>query len=68
MNSEKLSNEDVWSIVENEGLGYAIQHYMSYNRIADPILAEKWKQAAQLLDEIDTLLDRCKPDFDDEVD
>lgn len=51
-----MTNKEVSSIVENEGLGYAIAHYMSGDDIEDPILKEKWKQAQILLREIESML------------
>lgn len=48
----KLSNQEVAEVVECEGLGYAIQHYLSADRIEDEDLAELWAEAAALLDDI----------------
>ena len=56
MKNEQLSNLEIYYIVECEGLGYAIQHYMSSDRIADEYLAKKWKQCGELLNEIEDIL------------
>lgn len=49
---EEFSNEDVTSIIDNEGLSYAIQHYIGSNQIEDPKLAVLWKEARCILDKI----------------
>lgn len=51
-----MTLEEVAVIVDNEGLGYAIAHYMSEDEIDDPILKEKWKQTSKLLKEIEDML------------
>jgi hypothetical protein len=50
----------VAGIVDNEGLGYAIQHYLDPARIADPVLREKWAAAAKILNDIDEILDPAR--------
>lgn len=58
MPTEKLlSDDDVAAVVEAEGLGYAVQHYMSADRIANPKLRGLWKRAADALDAIDKILE-----------
>ena len=51
-----MTLEDVAHIVDAEGLGYAIESYMSGDQIDDPVLKEKWNQAAKLLQEIRSML------------
>jgi hypothetical protein len=48
---------DVAGIVEQEGLGYAVQHYLSAERIQDAKLADLWGRAKGLLNEIETYLE-----------
>lgn len=48
----KKSLQEVRDIIESEGLGYAIQAYISGNSIEDAWLAKKWNQASELLYEI----------------
>jgi hypothetical protein len=50
--TKKLTVLGVAAVIENEGLGYAIQHYMSGDHIADPALAKMWDDAAKLLSQI----------------
>jgi hypothetical protein len=52
MSDEKYSIEQVADIVESEGLGYAIQHYMSADSIEDEDLARLWRIAKEALDQI----------------
>lgn len=51
--SRKKSVDQVAEIIETEGLGYAIQHYLSPENIADKKLADMWQRAAALLKEIE---------------
>lgn len=53
MAKTKYTNVGVARIIENEGLEYAIRHYMSGDSIVDPKLAEMWDEASKLLDEIE---------------
>lgn len=55
MAETKLSNRKVAQIVDSEGIGYAVQHYMSADSIADPELASLWQQAAEVLGKIEKL-------------
>ena len=54
--SAKKSNQQVADIVESEGLGYAVQHYMGADAIKDPKLAALWKTAKDALDAIEAML------------
>jgi hypothetical protein len=49
----KVSVEDVKFIIENEGIGYAIQHYLPYGDIEDNQLSLMWKNAEQILNSIE---------------
>ena len=54
---KQLSIEELRDVVENEGLGYAIQYAVDSGDIADPEIQEKWEQAKGLLEEIEEALD-----------
>jgi hypothetical protein len=51
--SDKLTIREIRDIIETEGLGEAIQNYLSAVEILDDNLAKKWRKCAQLLDEIE---------------
>lgn len=55
---KKFTVLGVAQIIENEGLGYAIQHYMRGKDIADPKLAAMWDECRDLMDEIDRMCQR----------
>lgn len=57
---KKYSLEELAQVVESEGLGYAIQHYLDAERIEDPEMAALWKQCAELMDQIDKKLEPYK--------
>lgn len=48
----KYTIKEVGEIIDNEGLGYAIQNYMRGSSIKDPVLAKMWDDCADLLDKI----------------
>lgn len=54
---EKLTVEEIAAVVDNEGLDYAIQHYLSSDRIADPELAKLWQDAAAALSAVSSYLE-----------
>ncbi len=67
----KLTINEVASVIECEEFGYAVQHYMSGDRIADPYLADMWIQCADLMNSIQRYIeDNADPDEDglDELD
>ncbi len=53
---DKVSVEDIVSIVENEGLGYAVGEYLDAESIKDKTLAKLWGQAQDALDEVEHYL------------
>lgn len=53
---KKYTNKQVAEIVENEGLGYAVQHYMSSEDIKDKELAKQWEVAKGALNTITNIL------------
>ena len=48
-----MTVSEVSDRINNEGLGYAIQHYMRGKDIKDPVLAKMWDEAAALLNKIE---------------
>lgn len=54
---DKRDLQHVADIVDIEGLGYAIQCYMSGDGIADPELAAKWDACQALMNEIEHILE-----------
>ena len=48
----KKSLQEVADIVEIEGLGYAVQSYLSADSIKDPEVSRLWHQAKTALDAI----------------
>lgn len=53
MKDEKATVEDLKIIINTEGIGYAIQYYISAKEIEDKELARLWKRAKKLLDLIE---------------
>lgn len=53
---EKYSIEQVADAVEGEGLGYALQTYLSADKIEDEDLARLWRIAKEAPDGIDAIL------------
>lgn len=66
MAKRKQSVSEIASIVENEGLGYAIQSYISASSIKDEDLADMWERAHELLAEIEQYIEDNADDVDDE--
>jgi hypothetical protein len=56
MEIKKKDLFEVAQIVNSEGIGYAVQDYMSGEWIENPELAELWDRASDLLDKIDAIL------------
>ena len=48
MPSDK-SNGDAVAIINNEGIGYAVRHYISGSAFKDPETAKRWKAADDAL-------------------
>ncbi len=55
--AKELGLQTVAEIVDNEGLGYAVLHYLSGVSIEDPELAKLWDEAAVILKKIETILE-----------
>lgn len=64
---EKLTLRQIKVTVEDEGLGYSIESYLSHKAIADEELAEWWEEARVLMEKIMTKLDEV-PDEEEEDD
>jgi hypothetical protein len=56
MSGKKYSTKQVMEIIECEGLGYAVQYYMSGENIDDPELARLWDDAQEALRKIEQKL------------
>ena len=54
--TKMLDVEQLREVVENDGLGYAIQNGVAPEEVEDDDLREKWEQAADLLNEIEEAL------------
>jgi hypothetical protein len=63
---DKWTNEQIASKVESEGLGYMIEAYLSHDSIEDDDLAMMWKDAAELLSEIQNHLEPFMNNDDEE--
>jgi hypothetical protein len=59
----QLTNKEMAELVECEGLGYAVGHYLCYTQIEDYDLANEWRLAQIHLENIMT---RLKPYFETE--
>ena len=68
MAKRKFSISEIAGIIENEGLGYAVQHYMSGSSIKDEDLADMWDRARELLNEIEEYVEENADDVDDSDD
>lgn len=53
---ELYSNAEVHALIENEGIGYAVQDYLRADRIQDEDLAQMWADARELLNCIEAYL------------
>lgn len=64
---QRLSMDDMVGIVDNEGLGYAIQSYIGADRV--PLEMEPhWRAAAEAMDAIQAMIDKQTGDNEDEGD
>ena len=54
--SEKMSIREVADLVENEGIGYAIECYLGADEIEDENLRDKWRRVGVLIGEIREIL------------
>ena len=57
MTESKKDLEYVGNLVSSDGLGYAIQSGIGYKNIKDKKLASLWKQASDIMDEIEKYLE-----------
>lgn len=65
---QTLTNLDVATIVEQEGLDYAITAYINSNAIEDKKLATLWQKAAEILNEIENILELEEVEVDPDED
>lgn len=64
----KRTVEEIADIINAEGLGYAIQHYLSGSNIEDQKLSKMWDEAESLLcrieERIESLMRKKDPDWE----
>lgn len=59
--TKKMTNKEIAQIVENEGLGYAIEDYMDGTNFLDANLKVHWQHAKREMDAIMVIL---QPEID----
>lgn len=52
----EYTNGDAVDILENEGTGYAVQHYIDGDSFKDPETRRLWNEAALALNELESHL------------
>ncbi|MHA2064993.1 MAG: hypothetical protein ACXABY_11520 [Candidatus Thorarchaeota archaeon] len=55
---KKYSIQDVKDIIEMEGLGYALAHYVTAERIEDMALKHAWDVAQSAIRTIESILEK----------
>lgn len=55
---EKHSIEKIVDIINSEGTGYAVQHYLGYDNIQDEELARLWKIGEETLNAIESYIEK----------
>lgn len=63
---ELYSNEEVFALIENEGIGYAIRYCLNADRIQDADLAAMWDEARQVINDIESYLADFAPNEGDD--
>jgi len=63
--SPKYSNKRAFQIINQEGIGYAVQSYCSADDFADPRTVELWQKACDALNVLESYLEQFK-DSDNE--
>lgn len=58
----ELSNKKAKQIIDNEGVGYAVQHYIDGSEFSDPQTVKLWNKACSSLDDLEEYLG----DFDED--
>lgn len=56
MSEDLKTNGYAVDCIENEGTGYAVQHYISGSKFKDPETARLWTLAAETLDALEAHL------------
>ena len=56
--ARKMSNEEINELIDEEGLGYAIQSSLSWKNIEDPKLAKAWREASDAMSKVENILGR----------
>ena len=57
-----LDNHEARQIIENEGIGYAVQSYIDGDEFKDPETRKLWNEADKALSDLESYLD----DFDED--
>ena len=60
-----FDNAELAVIIEDEGIGYAVEEYVDIERISDPRTRELWTQARWLLGEISQRCFRARAALED---
>jgi len=63
---EKKTIEDLYYIVENEGLGYAVADYVNADTIEDDEMRNLWKEAEEASKKVQRILDKWEEENEDE--
>jgi hypothetical protein len=62
----KHTNEEIYNIIDKEGLGYAVTSYLNSDNIEDEKLVELWKIAQRALLDIENYLSLVLPDYEEQ--
>lgn len=63
---KKKTIEDLYDIVQNEGLGYAVADYVNPDTIEDDEMRKLWKEADEALKKVQRVLDKWEEENEDE--
>jgi len=55
---KKKTIEDLYDIVQNEGLGYAVSDYVNADTIEDDEMRKLWENASEALKKVEDALDK----------
>ncbi|WP_425203736.1 hypothetical protein [Priestia megaterium] len=65
MTRKKKTIEDLYYIVENEGLGYAVADYVNPDTIEDDEMKKLWEEAEAALSKVQKVLDKWGEENED---
>ncbi|TPF18053.1 hypothetical protein [Priestia megaterium] len=63
---KKKTIEDLYYIVENEGLGYAVADYVNPDTIENDEMRKIWIEADEALKKVQKILDKWEEENEDE--